>query len=102
MPSATVTQNRDVGAALWQRVIRFQDDPSPALAREFLKLQFPDSDRKRMSELAAKARAGTLTPDEELQSEAYEQFGCLLDILHSQARRVLKRGKKADAVRFRA
>jgi hypothetical protein len=94
MPLPTLA--RDPSAAIWQRVLRFQDDPSPAVARAFLKMQFADSDKKRMSELSAKARAGTLTAEEERQAEAYEQLGCLLDILHSQARRALKRGKKAS------
>jgi hypothetical protein len=49
-----------------------------------------------MSELAAKARAGTLSPDDERQAETYEQLGCLLDVLHSRARRVLKRPRKAS------
>lgn len=93
---ATETLIRDVGAAIWERVIQFDDPPSPTAARALLKLQFPATDRARMSELAAKARAGTLTPDEERQAEAYEQLGCLLDIVHSKARRILKRRRKAS------
>ncbi len=79
------------GAAIWDRVTRFQGNPSPTAARAMLKLQFPESDRRRMRELAAKARAGALTPDEERETDTYERLGCLLDIVHSKARRVLKR-----------
>jgi hypothetical protein len=89
-------KSRDVGAAIWERVIRFEDNPSPTAARALLKLQFSETDRQHMSELAAKARAGRLSPDEERQTEAYEQLGCLLDIVHSKARRVLKLRKKAS------
>src|SRR5687768_11383051 len=77
------------GAAIWDRVMR-NAAPSPIAARALLQLQFPASDRERMRDLAAKARAGTLTPDEEWETDAYERLGCLLDILHSKARRVLK------------
>jgi hypothetical protein len=38
----------------------------------------------------AKARAGALTPAEQAEVEAYSRVGCLIGILHSQARRVLK------------
>jgi hypothetical protein len=86
----------NVDAAIWERVIEFDSPPSLAAARALLKLQFPDGDRERMKDLAAKARAGKLSPNEESEAEAYERLGCLLDILHSQARRVLKRHRTAS------
>ena len=61
-----------------------------------LKIQFPERDRQRMRELAAKARAGALTEDEKQETAAYEQLGCLFDVLHSRARRVLKRRRTAS------
>jgi len=42
-----------------------------------------------MRELAAKARAGSLSPQEQTAIDAYEQLGSVLDILHSKARRRL-------------
>lgn len=63
------------------------------LARALLELRFSEDDRKRLRELAHKARNGTLTPDEEREADTYERLGCLLDILHSKARRVLKRSR---------
>jgi hypothetical protein len=81
----------DAGVGVWERVIDFETGPSPAAARALLKLQFSDADRQRMRELAAKARAGSLTPDEERLTDTYERLGCLLDILHSKSRRALKR-----------
>jgi hypothetical protein len=85
-----------IDAAIWQRVTQFDKPPSPTAARELLKLQFPEEDRERMRDLAAKARAGRLTPQEEDETEAYERLGCLLDIVHSQARRVLRRRRTAS------
>lgn len=88
---ATDLDATDIAAAIWDRVIRFQVEPSPTAARAILKLRFPDSDQERMSELAAKARRGSLSADEQRESDTYERLGCLLDVLHSQARRVLSR-----------
>jgi hypothetical protein len=85
-----------VGSSIWDRVISLSDQPSAVAARAFMKLQFPETDLQRMRELAAKARRGALTPAEEAEAEAYEQFGCLLDILHSRARRVLKQRRTAS------
>jgi hypothetical protein len=93
---ATDTAITNPEAAIWQRVIRFEKELSPNAARALLKVTFPPSDQKRMAELAAIARAGALTPDEERETDAYERLGCLLDILHSQARRALKRRRKAS------
>jgi hypothetical protein len=85
-----------IDAAIWQRVTQFDKPPSPAAARELLKLQFPQADRDRMRDLAVKARAGRLNLQEELETEAYERLGCFLDILHSQARRALRRRRTAS------
>jgi hypothetical protein len=78
-------------ARVWERVIQFEEDPSPTAARALLRLKFSESDQQQMHELAAKARAGTLTPDEERLLDTYERLGCLLDIVHSKSRRVLNR-----------
>lgn len=78
-------------AGIWERVIHFEKEPSRAAAQALLKLQFSESDRQQMHELAAKARAEALTPEEQRLIETYEQLGCLLDIVHSKSRRVLSR-----------
>ena len=91
------TDTSTAGAAIWERVIRFEEESSLTTARPLLNLQFAESDRQRMRELAAKARAGSLTADEEQEMDTYERLGCLLDILHSTARRVLKRRNKPYA-----
>lgn len=84
-----------IEAAIWNRVLHFERPPSPAAARALLTLQFTEQDRRRMAELAAKARGAALTAAEESEADAYERLGCLLDVLHSQARRVLKQRQRA-------
>jgi hypothetical protein len=83
-------------AAIWERVIQFEKPLSSTAARALLAIKFGDGDRKRMRELLAKSRSATLTTEEESEAEAYERLGCLLDILHSKARRVLKRRRTAS------
>jgi hypothetical protein len=69
------------------------DNPrlSAATARGILTLGFSPADNDRMHTLAAKAREGTLTSDEQAEVEAYSRVGSLLGILKSKARRALKR-----------
>ena len=69
------------------------DEPewSDAAAREILALGFSREDKKRMHALAARARAGTLTSNEENEVEAYGRVASLLGILKSRARRALRR-----------
>jgi hypothetical protein len=71
--------------------VHFEDQLSPTAARALLKVGFDERDARRITELAAKARAGKLSTVEEQEADAYERLGCLLDVMHSQARRVLKR-----------
>ncbi len=63
---------------------------SPVVARALLTLKFDAADLFQMGELAAKARAGTLTSDEESLSGAYERVGSFLALLKSKARRSLQ------------
>src|SRR5262249_9023804 len=79
------------GAARWQRGLHFEDRRSPPAARALLKVGFSEADHGRMAELSAKARAGTLTAAEQTDLDTFERLGCLLDILHSQARVALKK-----------
>lgn len=79
-------------AAILARVVA-PDEPtlSPAAAEGILALGFSPADKDRMNALAAKARAGTLTDDEQAEVEAYSHINSLLGILKSKARRALKR-----------
>lgn len=83
-------------AVIWQRVTRFSDALTPTAARALLKLQLSGADLARVKELSAKARSGTLDEIEEREAQAFEQLGCLLDILHSQARSALKPRRRAS------
>ncbi len=87
--------NADATVASRERV-QLEGDLSPTQARALLKLHFSSNDLERMRALSAKARAGTLTPDEEADISTYEWLGCLLDVLHSKARRVLRKRKTAS------
>jgi hypothetical protein len=82
--------------AIWERAIQFEGTLSPTAARALLKVRFSEKEHERMRELSAKARAGTLTAGEEREIDTYERLGCLLDILHSRARRVLNARKTAS------
>jgi hypothetical protein len=55
-------------------------------------LDFPESDKERMRELSAKARAGTLAAEEDAEAARYELIGHLLGIMQSKARRSLNSG----------
>jgi hypothetical protein len=88
--------NTDFEHALWERTMDFGKPLSPTAARAILTVSFSEADRQRMHKLAAKARAGTLTPSERHEIDAYERLGCLLDILHSKARRSLKRRRTSS------
>jgi len=63
-----------------------QADLPPDAARYFLRLEFAASDRKRMNELAAKARAGALKEPEEAELRTYMELGWFLDLFKSKAR----------------
>lgn len=90
MPSPPLkSDNTDAGAALWERVLQFGGTLSPSAARAFLKLRFSPQDEHRMRQLSAGARASTSLPLEQTEIDAYEHLGSPLDILHSQARRLL-------------
>ena len=64
---------------------------SDEAARSILAMRFNDADAQRMNALAAKARQGELTQEEESQLEAYLFVGALVDLMHSRARLSLKK-----------
>jgi hypothetical protein len=77
--------------AILARIFDKDDTPmSPEMARGILAMNFPEEDRKRMDELAEKARAGTLTSEERSEAENYARAGHILSILRSKARMALR------------
>jgi len=54
------------------------------------------ADYDRVNELAAKARADTLTTEERTDLNEYERITCLVELMQSKARLSLKGGKYHD------
>jgi len=78
-------------AEVWLRILHPDDELSPGVSRAILGLSFPEREIDRMHELSAKARAGSLTPEEDAEMDNFERVGSILSILKSKARQVLKR-----------
>jgi len=89
--NTSIVENAE--AMILARVIA-PDSPTlpPAVASELLKWGYSDADKQRMTELAAKARQGTLTPEEQAESEGYERVTSFLGLVKSKARRSLQNG----------
>ena len=86
------TEIRKTEGAIWDRMLEPKRPTlTPAVARAILALEFPESDKARMRELAAKARAGKLSAAEEGEVDIYGRVGSVLSIWKSKARRSLKR-----------
>jgi hypothetical protein len=68
-----------------------EDDLTPEAAEGFLRIKFKQRELDRMHELAVKNQEGLLTPRERDEMENYRHVGFLLDLMHSKARRVLKK-----------
>jgi hypothetical protein len=74
------------------RVIR-PDNPSfgDEAARSILALRLDDADVERINALAAKARQGELSDEQESQLDAYLFVGAVIDLMHSKARLSLEK-----------
>src|SRR5262249_44591370 len=82
---------------IWGRLLDSAEEVvSAGAARAVLALDFPQTDKDQMNELAAKARAGKLTSEASEEVEAYGRVGSFLGIMKSRARQGLQRaaGKK--------
>lgn len=93
--AVVLSDNSEV--AILDRVIQPKNGSLPlAAARAWLQLNFVEQDRTRMHILAVKAQEGTLTRQEQDELNCYRRIGRLLDLMHSKARRSLrKRGVSA-------
>src|SRR5262249_3598233 len=76
MKRKTATGERNT--ALWQRVIRLEGELSPSAARALLGLRFSRRDHEYMNRLSAKARAGRLSPSEEVEIDTFRTSGVLV------------------------
>lgn len=90
---APMSQVGNSEAAILNRIVR-PDQPtfSAEAAHGILALDFNQADKERMHQLSAKAREGTLTPEEQAALNNYERVGHLINILQSKARLSLKNG----------
>jgi len=79
---------------VWLRILHPDEEQSPRVARAILGLSFPKSYLSRMHELSAKARTGTLTPEEDAEMDNVERVGSILSTLKSKARQTLRRSRR--------
>lgn len=87
----TISTIDDPETSILARVIGQTEGTLPReVAQEFLRWTFTDQDRQRMADLAAKARAGTLTDEERAEIEGYERVSSFLGVVKSKARRSLQ------------
>lgn len=94
MPMNPTDKNRSSELAIFGRLIKAEDgDLSRELARYVLSLGFGEEDQARMRELAEKNQAGALSTEEQDELRNYIKAGHLLALLHSKARKSLKRKK---------
>jgi hypothetical protein len=89
MSSQLLSSNSE--AAIWARLMQAQkDELSPEAAEFLLAIDFGDSDRERMLQLAERSEGGTLTAEEQIEFDGYLHVGNLLAVMQSKARRALK------------
>jgi hypothetical protein len=69
---------------------------SPEIARAVLSVKLSPRDTARMTELAGKANAGTLSTAEETEIESYRFVARFLEVLSLRARVSLKRAGASD------
>jgi hypothetical protein len=78
-------------AAIWARLMQAQKDELSREAAEFLlAIDFEESDRQRMLQLAERSEAGTLTPEELMEFDGCLHVGNLLAVIQSRARLALQ------------
>jgi len=81
----------DRGVEILTRTIQPAEGNLPIeAARSLLSFQLSPTDWERVNDLAAKARAGTLTLEERAELAEYERITCMLELLQSKARLSLK------------
>ena len=82
--------------AIWKRAIEPEAGSlPPAEAKAILRMKLAEADLDRADALAAKARAGRLTPQEDKELDNYLTVGSALEFLKSKARRSLRHAKAA-------
>jgi hypothetical protein len=86
------THTESTESAIWGRLLAPASSTlPPEVAQAILKIEFPQADKDRMHELAAKARKGTLTVEEQDEIDAYGRIGSFISIMKSRARVALRK-----------
>jgi hypothetical protein len=94
MATAPAGKTRTSELAIFARLLNsHRGNMSPRLARYVLTLGFGVADMARMDELAVRNQEDCLSPDEQEELMNYVKAGHLLALLHSKARKVLKKRK---------
>jgi uncharacterized protein YnzC (UPF0291/DUF896 family) len=89
---ATHTESSTSDAAILADLTWPTDDAlSPAAAKGWLAVRFDKDQLRRMHELAVKNQDGKLTAKEKREMDNYRRISFLLDLMHSKARRSLKK-----------
>jgi len=95
--STSLADRNKTGVAILDRLIRPNGETlTPDAARTLLSLRFHKSDERRMNQLAAKARKGTLTEKDQAEAEQYNLVSHLVALLQAKARGALQ-GHDPDA-----
>jgi hypothetical protein len=82
--------------AIWKRAIELEAGGlPPAEARAILRLKLAEADLDRADALAAKARSGQLTPQEQQELNNHLTIGSVLEFLKSKARLSLRDAQAA-------
>ncbi|HUA19536.1 MAG TPA: hypothetical protein VMB25_12385 [Bryobacteraceae bacterium] len=90
MSSQLLSPNSE--AAIWARLMEARkNELSPEAAEYLLSITFPETDRKRLEQLAERSAAGTLTDEERAEYDSYLHIGNLLAVMQSKARVALRR-----------
>ena len=90
MSSQLLSPNTE--AAIWARLMEARKkELSPEAAEYLLSITFPETDRKRLEQLAERSAAGTLTDEERAEYDSYLHIGNLLAVMQSKARVALRR-----------
>jgi hypothetical protein len=87
----TATRHKGSEAEIWLRILFPNGKLTRTAARTILELSMPPDKLARSRELLVKARAGTQSPDEDLEMEEFERAGAILSTIKSKARQVLKK-----------
>ena len=86
MAAATTLTEADI----WERIIHPGQPMSKLAARRIQKLEFTDTERERMRELAERNRRGELSDDEDAEFDHLCRVGSLLTAMKLRARRILQ------------